>query len=85
MAFRMKVEDVFAIGARTVFTGDWAGDSDAVEGVECYLEIDGQQVSELLIGGEVNTGKPFRDLWTKSHVDLAPEVFRDREVWLISK
>lgn len=85
MAFRMKVEDVFAIGAKTVFSGDLTAGIDAIEGVDCFLEIDGHKVSELRIEGEVNSGKPFRDLWTKSKVELTLEVVRGGGVWLISK
>jgi hypothetical protein len=84
MAFRMKIKDLFHIGEKTVFTGELDAHANAIKDAPCVLEIDGKPVGELCIQGEVHTGKPHRDLWTTSPVDLTREVVRDHEVWLIS-
>lgn len=84
MAFRMKVEDVLSIGKRTVFVGDLEADVPVIRGVICTLEVDGDPVSRFVIEGEVQTGRPCRDLWTSAEVSLDKETARDREVWLIS-
>lgn len=84
MNFRMKVDDVFVIGSRTVFSGELKADAAVIKGAMCALEIEGEHVSRFLIEGEVQTGRPCRDLWTTADVSLDLEVIRTREVWLIS-
>lgn len=84
MMVRMKVEHVFSVGKLTVFSGALETDVAFVRGVECELEIDGERVAQLVIEGEVLTGRPFRDLWTSAEVRLDPGTIRDREVWLKS-
>ena len=84
MTFRMKVEDVFAIGKRTVFAGELKADVPFIKGVVCALEVDGKRVSQFVIEGEVQTGMPCRDLWTTAEVSLDPETVRNRDVWLTS-
>jgi hypothetical protein len=83
-AFRMKVEDLFRIGEKTIFTGALDTQSKAIANASCVLEIDGKRAGELRIEGEVHTGKPQRDLWTTSPVSLTREVVRDHDVWLVS-
>jgi hypothetical protein len=68
MAFRMKVEDVFVIGKRTVFVGELKTDVPSIKGVVCDMEIDGKLVSQFVVEGEVQTGMPNRDLWTTAEV-----------------
>lgn len=84
MTFRMKVEDIFLIGRRTVFTGKLETNKKNIEGEPCILEIDGKKFVDLTIEGEVHTGKPHRDLWTTANLTLDSETIRNREVWLIS-
>lgn len=85
MAFRMKVEDLFRIGEKTVFTGELDTQSKAIANVACVIEIDGKRTGELHIEGEVQTGKPNRDLWTTSPIILTRETLQDHEVWLIAE
>lgn len=80
----MKVEDLFRIGEKTVFSGALETESKAIASTACVLEIDGEPVGKLHIQGEVHTGKGCRDLWTTSPVNLTREIVRDREVWLVS-
>jgi hypothetical protein len=84
MAFRMRVEDLFRIGEKTIFTGELDTQAQVILASPCVLEIDGEPSGELHIQGEVHTGKPHRDLWTTSPVSLTRETLRDHEVWLVS-
>lgn len=85
MAFRMKIEDLFRIGEKTVFTGELETQLKVIENTFCVIEIDGERVGELHIVGEVHTGKPNRDLWSASQIDLTREMLQDHEVWLIAE
>jgi len=80
----MKVEDLFRIGEKTVFTGTMETGEKAISNALCAIEIDGNRVEEIVIAGEVHTGKPYRDLWTASPVGLNREALGTHEVWLIS-
>lgn len=62
MAFRMKVENVFVIGKRTVFTGKIETDARFIKGVPCAMKIDGKFAAQFVIEGEVQTGGSCRDL-----------------------
>ena len=85
MAFRMKVDDIFHIGEKTILTGDLNTQAVALAEVSCVIEVDGKPAVRLRIEGEVHTGKPHRDLWTISPISLTREVLRDHDVWLISE
>ena len=80
----MKVEDIFRIGEKTIFTGKLDTQMKIISNASCVIEIDGTPIGKLCIQGEVYTGKPHRDLWTRSFVSLTREVVRDHDVWLIS-
>lgn len=84
ISFRMKVEDLFRIGERTVFAGVLETEAGNIANVRCRVEVDGKPGDELYIQGEVHTGKPHRDLWTTSEVALTTEIIKDRDVWLVS-
>jgi hypothetical protein len=84
MAFQMKIKDIFRIGDKTVFTGKLDTQMNTINDASCVIEIDGKPVGALCIQGEVYTGTPHRDLWTKSFVNLTHEVIRNHDVWLIS-
>lgn len=84
MTFKMKVEDLFVIGERTVFAGKLETDALFIKDVPCLIEVDGEAVGKLRIQGEVLAGKPRRDLWTTSQVDVSVETVREKDVWLIS-
>lgn len=83
-ALRMKVEDLFRIGEKTIFTGTLESHAKVISGVQCILEVDGQAIGKVHIEGEVHTGKPHRDLWTTSHVNIGREAILGQNVWLIS-
>jgi hypothetical protein len=85
MVFRMKVEDIFHIGQKTVLTGDLDTQVKAIAEAPCVIEIDGEPAGKIRIEGEVHTGKPHRDLWTASPVSLTREILRNHDVWLISE
>lgn len=84
MTFRMKVEDVFVVGRRTVFIGELQSDAAVIKSAACALEIDGERISEFIMEGEVQNGRPCRDLWTTAEVGVDFEAVRDRDVWLTS-
>jgi hypothetical protein len=84
MSFRMKVSDLFRINEKTVFVGDVKTNDKVISNVRCAIEIDGSKVGWLHISGEVHTGKPHRDLWTTSPVDLSREMISEHDVWLVS-
>jgi len=84
MVFRMKIEDLFRIGEKTVFTGELDTQSKVIANAACIIQIDGEQTEELQIEGEVHTGKPNRDLWTTSPISLTREAVQNHEVWLIA-
>jgi hypothetical protein len=85
MGFRMKVEDMFRIGEKTVFAGQLDAQAKIIANVSCVIEIDGEPSGRLRIEGEVHTGKAHRDLWTTSPVCLNRNILRNHEVWLISE
>lgn len=82
--FKMKVQDLFHVGEKTVFAGLLETHSKVISNVPCVIQIDGKPAGEICISGEVHTGTSHRDLWTISHVDLSGDVVRNHDVWLIS-
>ena len=82
---RMKIEDLFRIGEKTIFTGTLDTNESVLENVICEIRIDGKIEGEMIIEGEVHTRHPQRDLWTASEVALSRDIVRDHDVWLISK
>ena len=84
MSFRMKVSDLFRIGEKTVFVGRLVTSEKVISNAPCAIRVDGIEVGRLRIDGESYTGKPHRDLWTKSPVDLTRETINAHDVWLVS-
>ena len=84
MALKMKLDDLFLIGEKTIFTGQLQTEMDLIKSVRCSIEIDGKSVEEVVIEGEMHTGSPARDLWSKSSHSLTEEIVKSHEVWLIS-
>lgn len=85
MMFRMKVEDLYRIGENTIFTGQLETQLKVIRNTSCVFEVDGERVGELQINGEVLTGRPYRDLWTTSHVNFTREDIGEHDVWLIAE
>jgi hypothetical protein len=83
MTFRMKIEDIFRIGEKTILTGALETREKSISVASCTIAIDGATVGQLQISGEIHTGKPHRDLWTSSPVDLNRETVKEHDVWLI--
>lgn len=82
--FRMKVQDLFHLGEKTVFAGLLETHSNVISNVPCVIQIDGKPAGKICISGEVRTGTPHRDFWTTSHVDLSRDIVRNHDVWLIA-
>jgi hypothetical protein len=85
MAFRMKIEDLFKVGDKTILAGALEADEVAISSRPCIVEIDGREVGALRIEGEVQTGTGNRDLWTRSELVFDRETIRRHNVWLIAK
>ena len=83
MTFKMKVADIFRMGKITIFAGDLYTDIKIITETKCYISVDGIIIGEVMILGEMQIGKPERDLVTKSPLTLTRETVRNHEVWLI--
>jgi hypothetical protein len=81
----MKVEDLFRVGEKTIFSGKLDTPAKAIADAYCVIEIDGSPAGEIRIEGEVHTRRPHRDLWTTSSVSLTREVLGNHDVWLICR
>lgn len=84
MNVSMKIHDVFYLADRAILVGDLEADVRPIQGVRCAIEVDNQRVAEVVIEGEVRTGKPNRDLWTFDSIGIDAETVRGRDVWLKS-
>lgn len=85
MNFRTRVSDVFFSGSRTILCGDLVADSPIIRDAHCSLEVDGEWIADLRIGGEMHTEGPERDLWTADSVPIDRHIVASKEVLLISK
>lgn len=85
MKFRMKVDDLFRIGNKTIFAGVLETTEIAISRTICSVQIDGKEIGEIQIDGEVENGTGHRDLWTASRVDLDRNILSQCEVWLVAK
>lgn len=82
MKFRMKVEQLFKVGDKTIFAGLLDAEPGIIKDAVCSIEVDGQVAERIKIGGEVS-GTRHRDLWTNSSVELSAGALASHEVWLI--
>jgi len=80
----MNVEDIFLVGGKTVFAGDLETPSKNIMVTPCKVFVDGTDIAQILIEGEVLGVGGHRDLWTKSKVQLDRETVRMHKVQLIS-
>lgn len=85
MKFRMRVDDVFTVGDKTIFAGDLAVVDAAVINGKCFLQIDGINLAEIEIKGEVQSRSPYRDLWTDQVINICPKDLVGHDVWLIAE
>ena len=85
MAYRMKVSDIFEVGGKTIFTGELQPSSVEQTKGRCRIQVDGTDGGIVEIGGEVQTGKENRDLWTNSVVGITKADVDNKDVWLVSK
>ncbi len=61
MTLRMKIDDLFRIGDKTIFVGKISTDIKAIANIECSIQIDGKQLENVIVKGEVKTGTSNRD------------------------
>jgi len=81
----MKVDDLFRVRDKTIFTGALDTNERSIGKTLCALKVDGREIAEIEIDGEVMNGTGDRDLWTRSPVNLDHDALRQHEVWLIAK
>lgn len=84
MAFKMKIHELFRIGAKTIFAGDLESKDGNIENTECVLVIDGKDSVKVHIDGEVTSSPGHRDLWTASPVPIDRNLVLTHNVWLVS-
>lgn len=84
MALRMKVEELFKVGDKTILAGTLETSAGAVSKVICALEVDGKEVGQVEIEGEVQSGTGHRDLWTRSPLPFDRDVLKQHDVWLVA-
>lgn len=84
MNLKIKVDDLFRVGGKTIFSGRLVSGS-AVPGTKCFLRIDGKNVAPIEIGGEVLNRSTHQDFWTNQDVSVARSDFLGRDVWLIQE
>lgn len=70
---KMKIEDLFKISGKTIFTGVLDTNLVNIKDIPVSLLLDGKEVSRIIINGEVKNGTPYRDLWTKDDVKISKE------------
>ena len=85
MSFKMKVNDFFRVGEKTIFAGELYTDEKYVSGSACLLKIGEDTLGEIEIAGEVSSNTGYRDLWTSSILTLDHASIHEKDVWLISK
>lgn len=85
MTLRMKIGEVFKIGDKTILAGALEASTAAISKVMCALEIDGQEVGQVEIEGEVQNGSGHRDLWTRSQLPFDRDLLKQHEIWLVAR
>ena len=83
MEFLMKVSDIFKVNEKTIFVGALEAPDHAISNVECAVKVNGEVIGLVHIEGEVHTSKPYRDLWTTSHIALTSKDVRQNDVLLV--
>ena len=84
-AFKMHVTELFVIGEKTVFSGEFESTSDVVKPTTAKLLVDGQEAQRLEVQGPVHANVEYFDLWTTEKVDLDHDLVTSSEVWLVGE
>ncbi|RVP98290.1 hypothetical protein [Sinorhizobium meliloti] len=79
----MKVEDIFRIGDKTVFSGRLSTLFKSIPKMACSIVVDGLIVEDVLIEGEVIVRGPFRDIWTRSNIASDIDQLKKSDTWLV--
>ena len=92
MKFKMKIEDVFHAGSKTILSGTLQTAEEHIGNMLCTLKIGEKNCGEIKIEGEVlikrtevSSRKALRNLWTLSSVSLNQATLREENVLLISE
>lgn len=83
LPFELKVDEVFRIGSKTVFSGLLKSSEKQIAKTECRVVVNGETVGTLFIEGEV-LGTGHRDLWTTHSTNIPRETARNHSVALVS-
>lgn len=83
--FKMHVTDLFVIGEKTVFSGEFESTTDVVKPTTAKLLVNGQETQRLEVQGPVHANMEHFDLWTTEEVDLDHDLVTSSEVWLVAE
>ena len=81
---KMKVEDLFMINGKTIFAGVLETPLKTVSRITCTIQVDGEEIGQGAIEGEVLSGSGHRDLWTRSKLPIGRATLKQHEVWLVA-
>jgi hypothetical protein len=85
MKFKMKIDDLFEIGGKTIFAGLLDTMAPNISKTLCTVEVDGRALADLFVDGEVTNGTGHRDLWTRSKLDFDRGILKQHDMWLVAK
>ena len=85
MKLEMKVDEIFVLDSKTIFSGALETSSKSVSNIECLLKVEDKIIAEILIRGEVHNRSGHRDLWTDDAVPLRQDQITTHTVILVSK
>lgn len=82
--FRLKVEDVFLIGKKTILSGILITQESSIDETKAQILVDGIPAGSIVIGGEVMCTGHNRDLWSQDLFPISKELFQTSEVWIVA-
>jgi hypothetical protein len=83
--FKMKIDDVFQVGLKTILTGKIYASPKNIRSLACDVEVDGRKAASVTINGEVLSNGEVRDVYTDCTFDFIFDYVRTHSVWLTSK